>query len=111
MGWGSNFGRNKIFSVGPNHPDRIFVPPNLIFKGFRGSLPRVKWLVSEPDHPRPFSDDVRMSGVIIPPNVSIHDFNRNILTVYTRTCVYVQQYVPSKYSYITIYLTKSAVTQ
>jgi hypothetical protein len=52
-GWtvqGSNLDKGKSFSVLQNHPHWLWAPSNLLFNGYRGSLPAVKRPGREFDH-------------------------------------------------------------
>jgi hypothetical protein len=59
----------RIFSS-PQRPDRLWGPPNLLFYGYRCSLPGVYWPGREADHLPPTSVDVKETYLYI--NYPIH---------------------------------------
>jgi len=95
--WGSNSGRDNIFSVLPNLPNKAVVTTSLLFNVIFCSLPVVNWPVGEADDTSPSSDEVKMSGAITPLHLSLQGVDRDNVTVYTNTYICIYTAVCAKY--------------
>jgi hypothetical protein len=60
---GSNLGTVKRFFSSPEHPDRLWGPPSLLFNGYRGYFPKIKRPWRDVDHSR-LAPKLRISGAI-----------------------------------------------
>jgi hypothetical protein len=102
--WGSNSDRNKIFSLLQSRPDRLWVPPSLLFNWFRGSFPGANWPVRKFYHSPPYNAEVRMCGAIylLPLYVFMAWTGATLLSLSLSTYIYtyIQRYVPSTYRYM-----------
>ena len=110
-GLGFEFFRGKILAVRLTRPHRILVATCLLFNGFRGSFPGIKWPVREADHSSPSGTDVKMSGAITLTKLLFHGVKEKpLLHTHTRMYAYLQQIVPSTYGYIPNHKAKFTVT-
>ena len=56
---GSNHSSGKEILPSPICPEQLRGPSSLIFNGYRGYVPRVKWLGREADHSVPLNGEVK----------------------------------------------------
>jgi hypothetical protein len=60
---GLNTRRGKSLSSSPDHSDRIWNPPSLLFNVYRNCFPAVRCLERKVDHSPSSSTELRMSGL------------------------------------------------
>ena len=86
----------QVFSLRINRPERSYVPHTLLFNGCRGSHPGIKWPVWEADQLSLSSAQVKTSGTISPLRLRHHGVDRDNITVYAYTNVWISTAVCAK---------------
>jgi hypothetical protein len=65
----------------PKRPDRLWGPPSLLFNGYRGTFPEVKWPEREVNHSSPSSAEIKNEwSYTSAPHICLHGMERESFT-------------------------------